>query len=71
MRFLATLLLWLFTTVALVVAVPAAWAQRNLVDENGYAALAQKAAGDPALQTAMAGELTTRTEDLLKSFGLW
>jgi hypothetical protein len=68
-RFLATLLLWLFTTVALAVAVPAAWAQRNLVDENGYAALAQKAAGDPALQSAMAGELTTRAMALIAEHG--
>ncbi len=69
MRFIATLLLWLFTTVALAVAVPAAWAQRNLVDENGYAALAQQAAGDPALQSAMAGELTTRTMALIAEHG--
>ena len=69
MRFIATLLLWLFTTVALAVAVPAAWAQRNLVDENGYAALAQQAAGDPGLQSAMAGELTTRTMTLIAEHG--
>jgi hypothetical protein len=68
-RFIATLLLWLFTTVALAVAVPATWAQRNLVDENGYAVLAQKAAGDPALQSAMAGELTTRTMALIAEHG--
>jgi hypothetical protein len=64
-RFLATLVLWLATTAALAVAVPAAWAQLNLVDENGYAALAQRAAGDPALQSAMAGELTNRTMTLI------
>jgi hypothetical protein len=64
-RFLATLVLWLFTTVALAVAVPAAWVQRNLVDENGYTALAQQAAGDPTLQSAMAGELTTRAMTLI------
>lgn len=58
-------MLWLFTTVALAVAVPAAWVQRNLVDENGYTALAQQAAGDPALQSAMAGELTTRAMTLI------
>ncbi|CDO86788.1 hypothetical protein AWC29_17190 [Mycobacterium triplex] len=69
MRFLATLVLWLATTVALAVAVPAAWAQLNLVDENGYAALARKAAGDPALQSAMAGELTTRTRTLIAEHG--
>ena len=62
-------MLWLATTVALAVAVPAAWAQRNLVDENGYAVLAQKAAGDPALQSAMAGELTTRAMALIAEHG--
>lgn len=60
MRFAMTALLWLAATVALAVAVPAAWAQLNVIDEGGYAALAQKAAGDPALQSAMASELTTR-----------
>jgi hypothetical protein len=68
-RFLATLVLWLFTTAALAVVVPAAWIQHNLVDENGYAALAQRAAGDPALQSAMAGELTTRTMTLIAEHG--
>jgi hypothetical protein len=68
-RFLATLVLWLATTVALAVAVPATWAQRNLVDENGYATLAQKAAADPALQSAMAGELTTRAMGLIAEHG--
>ena len=65
MRFAATLVLWLLTTVAMVVAVPAAWAQRNIVNEAGYAAMAQKAAGDPALQSAAAGELTTRATALI------
>ena len=60
MRFTATLLLWLVTTVTLVMAVPAVWAQENMVDADGYAAMARKAAGDPALQSAMASELTTR-----------
>jgi hypothetical protein len=62
-------MLWLATTVALAVAVPAEWAQRNLVDENGYAVLAQKAAADPALQSAMAGELTTRAMTLIAEHG--
>lgn len=62
-------MLWLATTVALAVAVPAEWAQRNLVDENGYTVLAQKAAGDPALQSAMAGELTTRAMALIAEHG--
>ncbi|MEE3064279.1 MAG: hypothetical protein VYA67_10005 [Actinomycetota bacterium] len=69
MRFLATLTLWLVTTIALAVAVPGAWVQLNLVDENGYAALARKAAGDPALQSAMAGELTSRTMTLIAEHG--
>ncbi|CAN3126875.1 hypothetical protein ACNUDN_03170 [Mycobacterium sp. smrl_JER01] len=60
MRFLATLLLWLVTTVALAVAVPAVWAQTHIVDEDGYAALAASAGGDARLQDAMAAELTTQ-----------
>ncbi|WP_077099784.1 hypothetical protein [Mycobacterium terramassiliense] len=69
MRFAATVALWLATTVALAVAIPAAWAQRNVVSEDGYAALAQQAAGDPALQSAMAGELTTRAMALIAEQG--
>jgi hypothetical protein len=68
-RFAATVALWLATTVALAVAIPAAWAQRNVVSEDGYAALAQRAAGDPALQSAMAGELTTRAMALIAERG--
>ena len=64
-----TLVLWLATTVALTVAVPAAWAQLNIVDEDGYAALAQKVAGDPALQSAAAAELTTRVMALIAAHG--
>jgi len=59
-RLVATVLMWLITTALLAVAVPAVWAQQNLVDGAGYAALAQKAAVDPELQSAMATELTTR-----------
>lgn len=69
MRFTATLVLWLATTVALAVAVPAAWTQTNVVDTDGYAALAEKAAGDPALQSAMAAELTTRAMALIAAHG--
>ncbi len=36
------------------------WAQRNVVSEDGYAALAAAAAKDPTLQAAMASELTTQ-----------
>ena len=39
MRFVAALLFWLVTTVLLAAAVPAMWAQRNVVSEDGYAAL--------------------------------
>ena len=60
MRSATTVFLWLITTVLIAVAVPAAWAQLHLVDQNGYAALARKAAADPQLQSAMATELTTQ-----------
>ena len=60
MRTVAAVLLWFVTTALLAVAVPAVWAQQNLVDGAGYSALAQKAAADPELQSAMATELTTR-----------
>ncbi|MGP4057627.1 hypothetical protein ACTWP6_22865 [Mycobacterium sp. 4D054] len=60
MRFLAALLLWLLTTVALVAAVPAVWVQTHVVSEDGYASLAAAAAGDRRLQDAMAAELTTQ-----------
>lgn len=65
MRFLAALAFWLATTVGLAVAVPATWVQRNVVDPDGYAALAHRAADDPALQSAMAAELTTRATALI------
>ncbi len=65
MRFAVTLVLWLLTTVALAAAVPGAWAQVNIVNEGGYAALAQQAAGDPALQSAAAGELSARAMALV------
>lgn len=58
MRFLLALLLWLLTTALLVVTVPALWAQQHVVSEGGYAALAESAAKDPALQQAMASELS-------------
>jgi hypothetical protein len=68
-RSAVTLVLWLLTTVALAVAVPAAWAQLNIVNEGGYAALAQRAAGDPVLQSAAAGELSTRAMALIAAHG--
>lgn len=55
-----TTLLWLVTTAALALALPSAWVQMNLVDDDGYAAFAQQAASDPALQQAVANELTTQ-----------
>ena len=64
MRFVATLLMWLVTTVLLALALPAAWVQQHLVDGDGYAALAQKAAADPGLQAATASELTTQVARL-------
>ncbi|KWX57905.1 hypothetical protein [Mycobacterium sp. NAZ190054] len=64
MRFLAALLLWLLTTIALTAAVPAVWAQTHIVDEDGYAALAASAATDGRLQDAMAAELTTQVVSL-------
>jgi hypothetical protein len=68
-RFLATLLFWLLTTAALAVAVPTAWAQQNVVDEDGYAALATSAAKDSALQSAMAAELTAQLVTLAGNSG--
>lgn len=69
MRFAATVLLWLITTLALAVAIPAAWTQLHVVDADGYAALAQHAATDPALQSVMASELTTRAMTLIAEHG--
>jgi hypothetical protein len=63
-RFATTLLMWLVTTLLLAIALPAAWVQQHLVDADGYAALAQKAAADPGLQSAMASELTTQVARL-------
>jgi hypothetical protein len=68
-RLVATVFLWLVTTVALAVAVPSMWAQRNVVSEDGYAALAASAAKDPTLQSAMASELTTQITNLAADNG--
>jgi hypothetical protein len=68
-RFAVTVLLWLLTTVALAVAVPTAWAQTHLIDVNGYTAMARKAASDPALQAAVASELTSRAMVLITQQG--
>ncbi|OBH45678.1 hypothetical protein [Mycobacterium mantenii] len=69
MRFAATVLLWFITTLALAVAVPAAWTQLHVVDADGYAAMAQRAAADPALQSAMAAELSARAMALIAEHG--
>ncbi len=69
MRFVATLFLWLITTAALAVAVPTSWAQKNVVDENGYSALATSAAKEPELQQAMANELGTQLKKLVEGTG--
>jgi hypothetical protein len=68
-RFVATVFLWLVTTVALAAAIPAMWAQKNIVDANGYAAFAQSAAKEPKLQQAMASELTTQIVSLASNNG--
>ena len=47
MRFLSSFLLWILATVALAVAVPATWAQHNVVDRNGYSELAAETAPAP------------------------
>lgn len=62
-------LLWLAATVALAAAIPAGWTQYNVINSDGYAALAQKAAADPALQSAVAAELTTRAMALIAEHG--
>jgi hypothetical protein len=68
-RFAVTVLLWLLTTAALAVAVPTAWAQTHLIDVNGYTAMARKAASDPALQAAVASELSSRAMVLINQHG--
>lgn len=69
MRFLAALLFWLMATVLLAVAIPASWAQQNVVSEDGYAALAAEAAKNPQLQEAMAAELSTQITQLAADSG--
>ncbi len=69
MRLLASFLLWILTTVALALAIPATWAQHNVVDRNGYAEFATSAAKDPALQQAMAAALTSQLLALAANSG--
>jgi hypothetical protein len=68
-RLVAAILCWLVATAALAVAVPAGWAQRNLIDADGYAALAYSAARDPVLQDAMASELSTQARVIARNRG--
>ena len=60
MRFVAALCSWLVTTALLAVAVPAMWAQRNVVERGRLRRARAAAAKDPRLQEAMASELTTQ-----------
>jgi hypothetical protein len=68
-RFMATLLLWVPTTAALLIAIPATWVQHNVVDGTGYSQLTTSAAKDPNVQSAMAGVLTTQLVKLAGSSG--
>lgn len=69
MRFVATVLLWLITTAALTVAIPVAWAQHAVVSRSGYTALAARAATQPALRGAVAGELATQLNAMATKAG--
>jgi hypothetical protein len=66
---ISKVVLWLATTAALAVAIPAGWVQTNVIDSDGYPAMAQKAAGDPVLQSAVASELTTQAMALIAARG--
>ncbi|MGB3895118.1 MAG: hypothetical protein WA942_12815 [Mycolicibacter sinensis] len=69
MRLLTAALFWLLTTATLAVTLPTAWVQCNLIDADGYARLAQRAAAQPALQAAVAAELTSQTVRLIRAQG--
>ncbi|OKH67511.1 hypothetical protein EB73_17840 [Mycobacterium sp. SWH-M3] len=69
MRFVMASFLWLLTTALLAVAVPSVWAQKNVIDRDGYTAFAADAAKDPRLQQAVAGELTTQVQTLASRNG--
>lgn len=69
MRFVMTLFLWVLTTILLAAAVPSAWVQKNIIDQQGYSAFAAAAAEDPQLQQAVAGELTTQVQSLAAQNG--
>ncbi|NDJ89428.1 hypothetical protein [Mycolicibacter kumamotonensis] len=69
MRFFTAALFWLLATVTLAVTLPTAWAQSNLIDGDGYARLARRAAAQPALQDAVAAELTAQAVRLIRAQG--
>ncbi|STZ89127.1 Uncharacterised protein [Mycolicibacterium fortuitum] len=69
MRFVMTLFLWVLTTILLASAVPSAWVQKNIIDQQGYSSFAAGAATDPRLQQAVAGELTTQVQSLAAQNG--
>ncbi|MDG5769774.1 hypothetical protein P5W04_22265 [Mycobacteroides abscessus subsp. abscessus] len=69
MRFVMTLFLWVLTTILLAAAVPSAWVQKNIIDQQGYSSFAAGAATDPPLQQAVAGELTTQVQSLAAQNG--
>ncbi|MGV0807226.1 hypothetical protein [Mycolicibacterium setense] len=69
MRFVMTLFLWVLTTILLAAAVPSAWVQKNIIDQQGYSAFAAAAAADPQLQQAVAGELSTQVQSLAARSG--
>lgn len=60
MRSVATVLIWIVTTVLVAAAISAMWVQHNIVSQSGYAALAQRAAAEPEVRSAMADELATQ-----------
>lgn len=66
MRFAAVTLCWLLATAALAAAIPAVWMQRNVVDADGYARLAYRAAATPALQSGVADQLTVQAMRLFR-----
>lgn len=70
MRLFSAALFWLLTTAALAMTLPTVWAQANLVDADGYARLAQRAAAEPVLQDAVASELSAQTVRLIHGHGL-
>ncbi|KAA1431698.1 hypothetical protein [Mycolicibacter arupensis] len=69
MRVFSAALFWLLATVTFAVALPTAWAQTNLIDADGYARLAEHAAAQPALQDAVAAELSAQTVMLIRASG--